>query len=491
MFEKPQCRLCIITCSPLHNNGMEAAQRILDKFSTPDNVVTHELKCGKTSGVLIVQPDLSDAATARATIFALENTAKNLDTLEEFSRYALLEYEVNISSDADDCVNKLLNGDMLLCIEGDDRYAVINARKYTTRGITEPPTETVMRGPREGFIEDLKTNLSLLERRLKTPDLAIERMEIGRKSKTSVALCYIDSVADKKVIKNVKKRLEKIDIDGIVDSHYLVPYIEEKPLSLFNQTGLSEKPDIVAAKLLEGRVAIFVDGSPMVVTVPFVMVEEFQSGEDYYQRSTYGTFVRLLRYLGLILALLLPGVYVALQNFHYQLIPVRFMITLMTAIKGLPLSPLAETLFVLLLFEIIREASVRMPRAVGMAMSIVGALVLGETAVNAGLISSPAVMVIALSSIALFTVPTLLGAMSILRVIFTLVGGLCGLFGLILAVLFTLHYICSLNAYDAPYLAPFAPLVYSDFKDAIERSPFPEMKKRPRSIPNSNPTRQS
>ena len=166
------------------------------------------------------------------------------------------------------------------------------------------------------------------------------------------------------------------------------------------------------------------------------------------------------------------------------------MITLMTAIKGLPLSPLAETMFVLLLFEIIREASVRMPRAVGMAMSIVGALVLGETAVNAGLISSPAVMVTALSSIALFTVPSMIGPMSVLRLIYTLVGGLCGLFGLILSVLFTLHYICSLNGYDAPYLAPFTPLVYSDFKDAIERGPLPAMKKRPRSIPNDNPTRQ-
>ena len=229
----------------------------------------------------------------------------------------------------------------------------------------------------------------------------------------------------------------------------------------------------------------------MVVTVPFVMIEEFQAGEDYYQRSSYSTFVRLLRYGGLLLATLLPGLYVALQNFHYTLIPVRFMITLMTAIKGLPLSPLAETLFVLVLFEIIREASVRMPRAVGMAMSIVGALVLGETAVNAGVISSPAVMITALSSIALFTVPNLIGPMSVLRLVFTLVGGLTGLFGLILTGLITLHYICSLNAYGTPYLAPFAPLLYSDFKDALERAPLDDMKKRPRSIPNVNPTRQA
>ena len=481
----------IISCLFQHNKVMEAVQKILDKFSTPDIVFVHELKCGKTSGALIVHHDLSNATAARAVIYALEHCAEKLEKLEDFCRYALLEYDVIVTTDIADCTNKLLSGDMLLCIEGEDRYVIIDARMYTTRGITEPPTETVMRGPREGFIEDLKTNLSLLERRLKTPDFAVEHMEIGRRSNTSVALCYISSIADQKVIKNVKKRLSKIDIDGITDSHYLVHYIEEKPLSLFNQVGISEKPDIVAAKLLEGRVAIIVDGTPMVVTVPFVLVEEFQSGEDYYQRSAYGTFIRLLRYAGLILALLLPGLYVALQNFHYALIPVRFMVTLMTAIKGLPLSPLAEMVFVILLFEIIREASVRMPRAVGMAMSIVGALVLGETAVNAGIISSPAVMVTALSSIALFTVPSMIGPMSVLRIAFTVIGGLCGLFGLILAVLFTLHYVCSLNAYDAPYLAPFAPLVYSDFKDAIERGPISAMKKRPRSIPNSNPTRQA
>ncbi len=229
----------------------------------------------------------------------------------------------------------------------------------------------------------------------------------------------------------------------------------------------------------------------MVVTVPFVLIEEFQSGEDYYQRSTYGTFIRLLRYFGLMLATLLPGLYIALQNFHYTLIPVRFMITLVSAIKGLPLSPMAETLFVLVLFEIIREASVRMPRAVGMAMSIVGALVLGETAVNAGLISSPAVMITALSSIALFTVPNLIGPMSVLRLAYALVGGLFGLYGLIIAVMFSIHYVSALNGYGSPYLAPFAPLVFTDFKDAVERGVFPEMKKRPRSIPNTNETRQA
>ncbi|MDE7463888.1 MAG: spore germination protein [Clostridiales bacterium] len=468
---------------------MEQVQRILDKFETQDNVVTRELKAGATSGAVIYHPDLVDTATVRATVFAIEHSENK--TLEDFMRYALYECETEISEEIDDSINSLLSGDILLCVEGDDRYLVINARSYETRAVAEPPTETVMRGPREGFIEDLKTNLSLLERRLKSPKFAIDRLTVGRKTKTNVAVCYLADVADPRVVKKVKKRLGKIDIDGITDSHYVAPFLEEHPMSLFPQVGIAEKPDIVAAKLLEGRVAVVVDGSPIVITVPFVLVEDFQSSEDYYQRSGFATFVRILRFAGLALALLLPALYVALQNFHYTLIPVRFMITLMAAIKGLPLSPLAETVFVLLLFEIIREASVRMPRAVGMAMSIVGALVLGETAVNAGIISSPAVMVTALSSIALFTVPNIIGTSSVLRLAFTIIGGLCGLFGLILAVLFTLHYICSMNGYGAPYLSPMAPLVYSDFKDTIERAPIKELKKRPKSIPNINPTRQA
>ncbi len=470
---------------------MKEAERILGKFQTPSNIITRELKIKERSGALLYNPDLIKVETVRAVVVAIDNANDFSGTLEDIAEKVLYESETEVLDNLDDAINKMLNGDILLVIEGEDRCLDINARAYTTRGITEPPTETVMRGPREGFIEDLKTNLSLIERRLKTPDLAIDKLQIGRRTATNIAVCYLASVADPRVVKNVKKRLQKIDIDGITDSHCLVPYIEENPLSLFSQVGVSEKPDVVAAKLLEGRVALVVDGSPMVITVPFVLLEDFQSGEDYYQRSGFATFVRLLRYAGLMFAMLLPALYVALQNFHYTLIPVRFMITLMAAIKGLPLSPLAETLFVLLLFEIIREASVRMPRAVGMAMSIVGALVLGETAVNAGVISSPAVMVTALSSIALFTVPNLIGTSSVLRLAYTLIGGLCGLFGLILAVLFTLHYICSMNGYGAPYLAPFAPLVYTDFKDAIERAPLRDMKLRPKSIPNINKTRQA
>ncbi|MCH5161654.1 MAG: spore germination protein [Clostridiales bacterium] len=469
---------------------MDRAERIKERFVTPDSVVSRKLKLNECSGTVLYNPDLTDSATIRAVVFALESKCTRHNSYEEIMQAVLFECETEIQSDDDKIINAIVNGDLALIIDGREECLIVNARSYETRSVMEPPTETVMRGPREGFIEDIKTNLSLIERRFKTPDLAIDRIMIGKRSVTNVAICYLSSVADPSVVKKIKDRLNKINIDGIVDSNYLVPYLEENPLSLFNQVGVSEKPDVVAAKMLEGRVAIVVDGSPIVLTLPFVMIEEFQSGEDYYQRSSFASFVRGLRYAGLIIATLLPALYVALQNFHYTLIPVRFMMTLMSAIKGLPLSPLAETVFVLLLFEIIREASVRMPRAVGMAMSIVGALVLGETAVKAGIISSPAVMIIALSSIALFTVPNMIGTTSVLRIIYALVGGLFGLFGLILTVLLTLHYICAMNGYGAPYLAPFAPYVSGDMKDGLERAPLVDMNYRPKSIPNINGKRQ-
>ncbi len=473
---------------------MNTADKILGKFATPESIVTRDLRFGNKTGKLLINPDLSDAEIIRTVVLTVTRASERRDVGDaEFDlkriKSEVLESETEILFEPDECINRLLNGDMLVCMDGEDGALVINARSFGTRGIVEPPTETVMRGPREGFIEDLKTNLSLIERRLKTSDLAIEKMRIGRKSQTNVAVCYISSIANPNIVKRIKERLKQIDIDGIVDSYALVPYIEEKQMSLFTQTGYCEKPDIAAAKMLEGRVAIFVDGSPIALTLPYLLVEDFQSSEDYYVRSPFATFVRLMRYVGIFLALLIPALYVALQNFHYSLMPVRFTMTIMSSIKGLPVSPLTETLFVILLFEIIREASVRMPRAVGMAMSIVGALVLGETAVNAGVISSPAVMVTALSSIALFLVPDMISSTSILRLVYTLVGGLMGLFGLIICVLYTLHYICSLNGYGTPYLAPYTPLVFSDFKDSIERGPLRKMTLRPKAIPNINPKR--
>jgi spore germination protein KA len=305
-----------------------------------------------------------------------------------------------------------------------------------------------------------------------------------------VVIAYLSDIADRKVVKKIRERIESIDIDGIIDSNYVRAFIEERPMSVFSQSAVSEKPDVVCAKMLEGRVAVIVDGSPMVLTFPFLLIEDFQSGEDYYQRSACSTFLRIVRFLGVMTAIFLPGIYVALQIFHYNIIPMRFVLTLMSSVSGIPFKPLSETVFVILLFELIREAGIRTPRAVGMAMSIVGALVLGETAVKAGIISSPAVMIVALSSLSLYTVPNQVGTMSILRIIFTLLGGAGGLYLIMCGATFMAMYLTSIDSFGTPYLAPFAPINFDDMKDSIARVSMPRMKNRPSSLPNSNARRQ-
>ena len=241
----------------------------------------------------------------------------------------------------------------------------------------------------------------------------------------------------------------------------------------------------MSAKLLEGRIAVFVNGTPMALTVPYLFMESVQSSADYYQRYLYSSFLRILRMITLGLAILLPGIYVALQKFHLSIIPLRFMMTVITALNGIPFRATTEMLFVILLFEIIRETGIRMPKAVGMAMSIVGALVLGETAVRAGIVSSPAVMIVALSSLALYTAPDEVASTTLLRVIFTIIGGLGGIYLLLIGIVYLAQYMVGINGMGAPYLAPFAPFIKHDMHDAVIRDNFLNLNSLPQSFPTA------
>ena len=439
---------------------------------------------------MLYNPDLTDSLLTGQIVRALEKCEDKKPTADALLESVVYIAESEVIYDAAEVQKSILGGDAVVIVDGTDGYLICSVKKWDKRAIAEPPTSTVMRGPREGFIEDVKTNLSLIERRLKSPSLAVEKMTIGRLSQTTVALVYLADVASPEVVNAVRDKLKKIDIDALADSHYIQPYLEERPFSIFHQTGVTEKPDIVTAKLLEGRVAIVVDGSPMVVTVPFMVIEDYQSSEDYYERPSLSTFLRILRLVSIFFAVLLPGFYVALQEYHYSMIPLRFLITVMTAVNGIPLPPLLEIMFVILLFEVIREASVRMPRAVGMAMSIVGALVLGETAVKAGIISSPAVMITALSSIALYVAPNQEGTLTLLRVAFTALGGLGGMYFMLVGMLYLVLYLCSMGGFGTPYLAPLAPFVPGDLKDSFYRASLLRMNERPKSIKNINPHRQ-
>lgn len=387
----------------------------------------------------------------------------------------------------DDCPQTIADGDVVLFASG--KTFAISLRKFEKRAISEPPTSSVLKGPREGFIEEIKTNVSMIRRRIKSPALTVKNLKIGRYSNTAVSLVYLSGVADDKIVEEVTRKIESIDVDGVIDSAYVTSFIQGRRHTFFSQVGDTEKPDVAAAKILEGRIVVFVDGSPMALTLPFILFEDLQDGYDYYSEDWRAGMIRFFRLMGALLTVLLPGAYVALQSYHYHLLPLKFMITLLAATDGIPFPPAIEMLFVLLLFEILNQASIRMPRFMGISLSIVGAIVLGDTAVKAGLISSPAVLVSALSAIGIFCVPDQVGALSILRLLFLLVSAVIGLFGIVILMLILIAYLTSLESFGAAYLAPYAPRITPDLKDAMLKEGTFNMRTRPYSIPNKNRTR--
>ncbi len=393
---------------------------------------------------------------------------------------------IKLNHSPEEAAQTVADGDIVLIIDGGEAAFVFSERKYQIRGIQEPPVSNVLRGPREGFIEDFKANCVMIRRRLRTPKLRFLNFKVGRLTNTAVSVAYLSNVADKCVVDEICRKIKAIDIDGVVESSYVAAFLEDGSQSLFDRVGTSEKPDIVCAKLLEGRVAVIVDGSPVVLTLPFILLEHLQASEDYYVKSFRATLIRSIRIMALLIAVLLPAAYVALQEFQYQMFPLKFLVTIMNSVYGIPLSPMFEMLLVLLIFEILSEASVRMPRYVGMALSIVGAIVLGETAVKAGLLSTPTILIISVSTIGLYCVPDEANTGSVLRLIFVAVAGVLGLFGIILGGMILTAYLVNMRSYGTSYLAPYAPALGKDWNDAVFKASVDEMYDRPYSIPNIN-----
>lgn len=431
-----------------------------------------------------------ESDTIRDVLKRLMDVDKSVKNVPEYLKLQVINtFGVDEIKTTEEAIRSVLDGNGVLLIDGFEQALTIGCAQWTTRAIAEPPTSALLLGPREGFTEDIKTNISMLRRRLHTPAFVFEKHTIGRYSNTEVALCYIKGVADEKIVQKISQRLKEIDIDGIVDSNYIAQFLSEKPNSLFRTLGVAEKPDIVMSKILEGRVAIIVNGSPIVLTIPFIFFEDIQESGDYYTKTIRGTFLRFLRLLGILLGVQLPGIYVALRVFHYMAMPIDYLVTILNSSQGVPFSPMHEMLFVILLFEIIHEASLRMPRYVGMAMSIVGALVLGDTAVKAGLLSSPTVMFVSISAISLYMIPNQVGIFHLLRLMFTIAGGMGGFLGIILLEFLILAYMASLDSYGTPYLAPYAPKVYEDLGDALIMTDVTKNAMRPYSFPNINKRR--
>ena len=462
-----------------------------DKLQTlwrgQDDLRLREIDCGLQLKVVCLDPMCDDAKVASFVLqpLAYINDAKSLDDVQ--TKLAVgtgVRKPPNFFAIVEDFTNGYT-----LIFDGNDNCISVDTRTAIGRSIAEPPTSMVMRGPREGFVEDMKVNLTLLRKRLKTPNLKTVNITVGKYTNTAVAVCYIEGIAQQRIVDDVVQRLQSVNIDGVLDSSYLARYLDVSKTVLFRRVGATEKPDIAVGKMLEGRLAIIVDGSPMVLTLPYLFVEDMQSPGDYYENSTMTTLSRVLRFISVIASVLLPSLYVCLQVYNYQIIPLRFLITILNASESIPFSPLSEMIIVLVIFDILREANLRMPSAVGISLSLVGAIVLGDAAVQAGLLGAPAVMIGALSGIGLYTLPDNTLILSLLRLVVTLLGGLMGLLGVLISTLVLILYLASMQDYKTPFLAPFTPDIPADRQDAIAQIPVPKMKKRPRSIPNVNDER--
>lgn len=417
---------------------------------------------------------------------------QNVDkvTLDILKANTMFTTPIEEISDITQAISEIASGEIVLLVDGSESFFRYSEKKYTQRAITEPPVSTVLRGPREGFVEDLKTNMFLIRRRVASPNLTVELMSVGKYTQTKVALCFIDGVANGEIVGRIKSKIQSIEIDGVIESSYIARYLEENKFSLFSHTGSSEKPDTVVGKMLEGRVAIIVDGSPSVLTLPFLLYENFQMSEDYYIKSYRASMLRIVRLLAVIFSILLPGIYVALQEHQYQLFPIKFLVSVLGSITNIPLSPTLEMLLVLCIFEILNETSIRMPRYVSMALSVVGAIILGEVAVTAGLFSTSAVIIVAISTVGVYSVPDEINSSNILRLGFVAIGGVLGLGGILFASMALIGYMCSINSYGVSYMTPFAPSILHDWKDGPLKAQLEEFGERPYSVPTSNRTRQ-
>jgi len=375
----------------------------------------------------------------------------------------------------------VLSGDTGIFIDGDEHAILLGLGGSETRSIAEPETEAVVRGPREGYVESIRTNTSLLRRKLKTPQLKTRSVVVGRHSNTNLVVAYMESIADPALVEEVLQRLDKIDIDAVLESGYVEELIQDSTYSPFPQVQHTERPDTTAAALLEGRVAIFVDGTPFVLIVPTTFWQMMQANEDYYERFQMATLVRVLRYLFLIVALTTPALYVAITTYHQAMIPTTLLLSLAAAREAIPFPAVVEALIMEISFEALREAGVRLPKTVGQAVSILGALVVGQAAVEAGIVSAPMVIIVSITGIASFTIPRYNAAIAfrMLRFPLLILASVFGMFGILIGVMFILGHMAKLRSFGVPYLSPTSPLASSDLKDILIRAPWSQMGARP------------
>lgn len=378
--------------------------------------------------------------------------------------------EIVMVNSLEEALTFSMSGFAVLAIDGFNHMLAIGAQGYSFRGVSEPESEVVQRGSREGFTEALRINMTLIRRRMKNPKLVFDTLTVGTRSNTQIAICYIKGKATNASVNELTHRLNSCDLPTALGSGYLVPYLEDSGKNeMFTGVGVTERPDTLCGKLMEGRIGIIIDGTPSVLIVPHLFVENFQSVDDYSNRPYFATFIRLLKYISYLVSIFLPGIYIAMMNFHPEYFPQELYKNITKSISDTPLPLMLELLLINFIYEVMREAGLRLPKALGHAVSIVGALVIGDCAINAGIIGAPSLMIVATSAICSYVIPDLYPQITVLRVSFIIIGGIMGVWGIVLLSMIILVSMCSKSTLGVAYMSPIAPFSLKSMRDVFVR----------------------
>lgn len=384
----------------------------------------------------------------------------------------------SITNDLDEAIREVIYGSILMLTEDAQFTVMFGVQGFPKRAVLEPDTEMQERGSREAFVESFKDNVTMIRRRVRNPVFKTQVVEIGTTSKTRACVCYMSDRVDKEMLSDVVKRLKNSTVDTVLGSGYMQSFLDTKYASIFSGVGFTQRPDVLTAKISEGKICVIVDGTPNALIVPYLFIEHFHSMDDYLKRPYYATFIRILKIVSFLFSVFLPGLYVAVCTFHQEIIPETMIFGITGQESRTPLPVMLEALLIHLIYEIVREAGLRMPKSVGHAISIVGALVIGESAVTAGILSAPMLIVVGLTAVSSFVVSTLYEPVAVLRFAFIIVGGLTGLYGIMLCFAAVLINAAAINPYGVPFTSPMSPTKIGAWRDMVYRADWKKMGKK-------------
>lgn len=461
-----------------NTEGLEELFHESSDFEKIEVEIGRKNACVFYLGTMLNKNDLNTQVLHSLRQAFQEKDYKDIEEIRE-AYFPVISYKY--ASTLHDIVWHILNGYAVLLVDQHDKAIALEVGGAEKRSIVEPSTQTIIRGPKDGFVESINTNIGLVRSRIKNPNLVFEDFHIGRDSHTQLSIGYLKNVVNQDILDELKYRINKINTSAVLDTGNIEEFITDQNFTPFPLIYNTERPDSVSANILDGKIAIMLDGTPFALIAPTVFTDFFQSAEDYYQPYFMTSFIRVIRYISFMITLVLPSLYVAITTYHHELLPTQLLISVQAQREGVPFPAVIEILMMELTFEVLREAGVRMPRVVGQTLSIVGALVIGQAAVEAGLVSNVLVIIVAFSAIASFVSPIYNFAIAarLIRFLLILVAAVFGLYGVLWVLIMMVIHLVSLRSFGIPYLTPVAPFKIGDQTDIFVRFPIWADNKRP------------